>query len=81
VKRTETLLFLRNEQDKLSYRLECSEKIPCRSYYEDLEMAYTQAIFAMEENANLRNELCQLCGKYKTAHEGSCDGCRWRKKE
>ena len=24
-----------------------------------------------------RNELCMLCGKYKTAHRGSCDGCRW----
>ena len=26
----------------------------------------------------LLNELCQYCGKYKHAHEGACDGCRWR---
>lgn len=26
----------------------------------------------------LINELCQYCGKYKIAHEGACDGCRWR---
>ena len=26
----------------------------------------------------LKNELCQYCGKYKQAHEGACDGCRWR---
>ena len=26
----------------------------------------------------LINELCQYCGKYKQAHEGGCDGCRWR---
>ena len=26
----------------------------------------------------LINELCQHCGKYKHAHEGACDGCRWR---
>lgn len=26
----------------------------------------------------LKNELCQYCGKYKKAHEGACDGCRWR---
>ena len=26
----------------------------------------------------LINELCQHCGKYKQAHEGACDGCRWR---
>lgn len=26
----------------------------------------------------LLNELCQYCGKYKHAHEGACDGCKWR---
>lgn len=26
----------------------------------------------------LRNELCQHCGKYKRAHEGACNGCRWK---
>ena len=26
----------------------------------------------------LVNELCQYCGKYKQAHEGACDECRWR---
>mgnify|MGYP007065596597 FL=1 len=26
----------------------------------------------------LINELCQHCGKYKQAHDGACDGCRWR---
>ena len=26
----------------------------------------------------LINELCQYCGKYKQAHNGSCDGCKWR---
>ena len=31
--------------------------------------------------ADCRNELCLKCGKYKTAHEGSCDGCRWKKGE
>ena len=29
--------------------------------------------------ADCRNELCQRCGQYKTAHLGSCDGCRWKK--
>lgn len=28
--------------------------------------------------AALRNELCQHCGKYRQAHEGACDGCRWK---
>lgn len=26
----------------------------------------------------LLNELCQYCGKYKKAHEGACDWCKWR---
>lgn len=26
----------------------------------------------------LINELCQYCGKYKQAHKGACDGCRWK---
>lgn len=30
---------------------------------------------------DMRNELCLLCGKYKEAHNGACDGCRWRKGE
>ena len=24
------------------------------------------------------NELCLKCGEYRTAHLGSCDGCRWK---
>lgn len=30
------------------------------------------------ERKALINELCQYCGKYKHAHEGACDGCRWK---
>lgn len=37
------------------------------------------------ENAQLksdlkdcRNELCLKCGDYKQAHNGACDGCRWK---
>ena len=26
----------------------------------------------------MRNELCYLCGKYRDAHNGACDGCRWK---
>ena len=25
-----------------------------------------------------RNELCLKCGRYHEAHNGSCDGCRWK---
>ena len=27
----------------------------------------------------LRTELCLKCGNYTLAHEGACDGCRWRR--
>ena len=38
---------------------------------------YSQ-ILASDRKA-LINELCQYCGKYKQAHEGACDECRWRR--
>ena len=37
------------------------------------ELAQAQA-----ELAAMRNELCYLCGKYREAHNGACDGCRWK---
>ena len=35
---------------------------------------------AKSELAAMRNELCYLCGKYREAHNGACDGCRWEKR-
>lgn len=49
----------------------------------NLERAFNSGLRA--ENKKLAadrkaliNELCQYCGKYKQAHEGACDGCKWR---
>lgn len=39
----------------------------------DLIEAQAKEIYA------LRNELCLKCGNYKLAHEGACNGCRWRR--
>ncbi len=42
---------------------------------------FAKAVAEKEEQSELhamKNELCQYCGKYKQAHEGACDGCRWR---
>ena len=41
--------------------------------------AYEDTGLSPADIADLRNELCLKCGKYKTAHLGSCDGCRWKK--
>ena len=32
----------------------------------------------VSELRDCRNELCLRCGSYKTAHLGSCNGCRWK---
>lgn len=41
-----------------------------------------EAAERIEEQAKeidaLRNELCLKCGNYTLAHEGACNGCRWR---
>lgn len=33
---------------------------------------------AKSELAAMRNELCCKCGNYREAHNGECDGCRWK---
>ena len=53
---------------------------------EDMEQGMAQlakAVAVKEEQSELhsmKNELCQYCGKYKHALDGSCYGCRWREK-
>jgi hypothetical protein len=42
--------------------------------------AYEDTNITPSDIADLRNELCLKCGKYKTEHLGSCDGCRWHRK-
>lgn len=50
---------------------------PCR---EVLAPAAADLIEAQAKEIDaLRNELCLKCGNYTLAHEGSCNGCRWRR--
>ena len=46
---------------------------------EELEELRAQLSASQRRAQDARNELCLKCGKYKTAHLGSCDGCRWKK--
>ena len=60
---------------------ECAE---CTwDYIDRLRMALASACKERDELkkelASMRNELCYLCGKYREAHNGACDGCRWEK--
>lgn len=60
---------------------ECAE---CTwDYIDRLRMALASACKERDELkkelATMRNELCCKCGNYKQAHNGACDGCRWKK--
>lgn len=34
-----------------------------------------QALIAITD---MRNELCDKCGRYEYEHNGACNGCRWK---
>ena len=60
---------------------ECAE---CTwDYIDRLRMALAAACKERDEDrkelAAMRNELCYKCGNYREAHNGACDGCRWKK--
>lgn len=45
----------------------------------DMAVSKTDKVLRLKEELHtIKNELCQYCGKYKQAHEGACDGCKWR---
>ena len=45
----------------------------------DMAVSKTDKVLRLKEELHtIKTELCQDCGKYKQAHEGACDGCRWR---
>ena len=59
---------------------ECAE---CTwDYIDKLRMALASACKERDELkkelAAMRNELCCKCGNYRDAHNGACDGCRWK---
>ena len=46
---------------------------------DDLAEAADRIDTQAKEIDTLRNELCLKCGNYTLAHEGACNGCRWRR--
>ena len=56
----------------------------CWGYIDELRMALAGAGKEGDELkkglAAMRNELCYLCGKYREAHNGACNECRWKEK-
>ena len=64
----------------------------CWGYIDELRMALAATCKERDESRKqlheakselnaMRNELCFKCGKYRDAHNGSCDGCRWKKED
>lgn len=43
-----------------------------------IESLQAQLAASQRRAQDARNELCLRCGRYKEAHKGSCDGCRWK---
>ena len=71
-----------NEMNDLKALTECAE---CTwDYIDRIRMALAAACKerdeARKELHEAKNELCYLCGKYREAHNGACDGCRWEKR-
>ena len=54
-------------------------------YIDRLRMALASACKERDELkkklAAMRNELCCKCGNYREAHNGACNGCRWKEKK
>lgn len=42
-----------------------------------IESLQAQLAASQRREQTARNELCLKCGRYREAHNGSCDGCRW----
>ena len=60
-----------------------TENAECSWYYIDrLRMAIASACKERDEARKqlheAKNELCFKCGNYREAHNGACNGCRWK---
>ena len=66
-----------NDLKALMERPEC-----CWGYIDELRMALASACKERDELKKqlheAKNELCFKCGNYREAHNGACDGCRWK---
>ena len=58
-----TISMLSSDKDMLIHKLRDAES--------NLAASQRRAQYA-------RNELCLKCGKYHEAHNGACNGCRWK---
>lgn len=57
-------------------RLNNATKLPALASI--MNEAASEILVLRRDLKDCRNELCLFCGLFKTAHLGSCNGCRWR---
>ena len=63
---------------RLSVLLVTPDSIVCCEAADLIESLQTQLSASQQRERDARNELCLSCGKYREAHKGACDGCRWK---
>lgn len=71
---SEVLAEIERKLDRQMERIEKGDK-----HYEATESQPPEQSAQAKELDALRNELCLKCGNYTLAHEGACNGCRWRR--
>ena len=52
--------------------------LSAKKVYKELMDGYLKVMRLEGDFYGCVNELCLKCGDYRTEHEGSCDGCRWK---
>ena len=54
------------------------EKVLSEEETAERDFAWNELVAVEKMFRDCRNELCSKCGRYKEAHLGACDKCRWR---
>ena len=77
----------RCQENLLDKAAEAIERLTAENEYLHKELEWKDMVIALAQREHAKaeskckaliNELCQYCGKYKYAHDGACDGCRWK---
>ena len=56
----------------------CYDSSDCAGALTERLAAYEDTNLTPSDIVDLRNELCLKCGRYHEAHNGACEGCRWK---
>lgn len=58
---------------------DCAHMMACKRWHIVSDTDKTcEDFLPLSVLADVKNELCYLCGKYRSAHLGLCDGCKFK---